>query len=219
MTYCVENVMICLRWNVPQYKAVRRCIAVMFKDYEKFSDEELAKLSGSDKAALSALLYRYMGTAERIAVGLAPRAGREQIIKDLVQEGMMSLLRAVNSYRPDRGAGFAAYAGVCIRHSMLSYIMKDSRYSGEERISTEEIEEDISGSDEDIPENAVIAKAEHDVLYDRIADELSEREWQVLQLFLAGHSYRQIADKLSISEKSVNNTMQRVRKKLRGIFR
>ncbi|ADU23597.1 MULTISPECIES: sigma-70 family RNA polymerase sigma factor [Ruminococcus] len=188
------------------------------RDYEQFSDEELARLSGSDKAALSALLFRYMGTAERIAAGIAPGAGREQTVKDLVQEGMMALLRAVNSYRPDRGAGFAAYAGVCIRHSMLSYIMKDNRYSGENRISTDELDDDLSGSDEDIPENAVIAKEEHDGLFGRIADELSEREWQVLQLFLNGHSYRQIAEKMSISEKSVNNTMQRVRKKLRGIF-
>ena len=94
------------------------------RDYEQFSDEELAKLSGSDRAALSALLFRYMSTAERIAYSLT---GSEQNVKDLVQEGMMSLLRAVNSYRPDRGAGFAAYAGVCIRHSMLSYIMKNSR--------------------------------------------------------------------------------------------
>lgn len=189
------------------------------RDYEQFSDEELAKLSGSDKAALSALLFRYMGTAERIAAGIAPKAGREQMVKDLVQEGMMALLRAVNSYRPDRGAGFAAYAGVCIRHSMLSYIMKDSRYGGEDRISTEELGDDLIGSDDDIPENAVIAKEEHDGLFGRIADELSEREWQVLQLFLAGHSYRQTAEKLSISEKSVNNTMQRVRKKLRAVFR
>ncbi len=188
------------------------------RDYEQFSDEELARLSGSDKAALSALLFRYMGTAERIAAGIAPGAGHEQTVKDLVQEGMMALLRAVNSYRPDRGAGFAAYAGVCIRHSMLSYIMKDNRYSGENRISTDELDDDLSGSDEDIPENAVIAKEEHDGLFGRIADELSEREWQVLQLFLNGHSYRQIAEKMSISEKSVNNTMQRVRKKLRGIF-
>ena len=73
-------------------------------DYEQFSDEELARLSGSDKAALGALLCRYMGTAEHIAAKLAPRNGREQIIKDLVQEGMMALLKAVNSYRPDRGA-------------------------------------------------------------------------------------------------------------------
>lgn len=189
------------------------------RDYEQFSDEELAKLSGSDKAALSALLFRYMGTAERIAAGIAPKAGREQMVKDLVQEGMMALLRAVNSYRPDRGAGFAAYAGVCIRHSMLSYIMKDSRYGGEDRISTEELGDDLIGSDDDIPENAVIAKEEHDGLFGRIADELSEREWQVLQLFLAGHSYRQTAEKLDISEKSVNNTMQRVRKKLRAVFR
>ena len=96
--------------------------------------------------------------------------------------------------------------------------MKDNRYSGENRISTDELDDDLSGSDEDIPENAVIAKEEHDGLFGRIADELSEREWQVLQLFLNGHSYRQIAEKMSISEKSVNNTMQRVRKKLRGIF-
>ena len=76
-------------------------------EHGQLTDEELVKLSVNDKAALSALLVRYMGLTEYIAAGLAPRAGREQMIKDLVQEGMMALLKAVNSYRPDRGAGFA----------------------------------------------------------------------------------------------------------------
>lgn len=188
-------------------------------DYEQFSDEELARLSGSDKAALSALLFRYMSTAEHIAAALAPRSGREQTIKDLVQEGMMALLKAVNSYRPDRGAGFATYAGVCIRHRMLSYIMRDGRGETVDTLSADELDETLCGRDEDIPENVVIAREDYDELFSRIADELSEREWQVLQLFLAGMSHRQIADRIGSNEKSVNNTMQRVRRKLRTIFK
>ncbi|MBQ8965562.1 sigma-70 family RNA polymerase sigma factor [Ruminococcus sp.] len=187
-------------------------------DYEQFSDEELAKLSGSDRAALSALIYRYMSTAEHIAAGLAPRAGREQMIKDLVQEGMMSLLRAVNSYRPDRGAGFATYAGVCIRHSMLSYIMRDGRYGGE-TVPAEDLDKYLDGNEGDNPENAVIAGEEYDELFRKIADELSEREWKVLQLFLAGSTHKQIAERLGTGEKSVNNTMQRVRRKLRAMIK
>lgn len=187
-------------------------------DYEQFGDEELARLSVSDKAALSALLFRYMGTAERIAAALAPKVGREQTIKDLVQEGMMALLKAVNSYRPDRGAAFATYAGVCIRHRMLSYIMKDGRASAE-RVSADELDDYLSGKEEDIPENVVIAREDYEELFCRIADELSEKEWQVLQLFLAGMSHRQIAERVGSDEKSVNNTMQRVRRKLRAIFK
>lgn len=187
-------------------------------DYEQFGDEELARLSVSDKAALSALLFRYMGTAERIAAALAPKAGREQTIKDLVQEGMMALLKVVNSYRPDRGAAFATYAGVCIRHRMLSYIMKDGRTSAE-RVSADELDDYLSGKEEDIPENVVIAREDYEELFCRIADELSEKEWQVLQLFLAGMSHRQIAERVGSDEKSVNNTMQRVRRKLRAIFK
>ena len=188
------------------------------REHEQFSDEELVKLSVSDKAALSALILRYMSTAEHIAAGLAPKAGREQMIKDLVQEGMMALLKAVNSYRPDRGAGFATYAGVCIRHSMLSYIMKDTRYSGGDTFSTDEPELYAESSGEN-PEDAVIAGEEYDELFRRIADALSEREWQVLQLFLAGLSHKSIAQRLDTNEKSVNNTMQRIRRKLRAIFR
>ena len=188
-------------------------------DYEQFSDEELAKLSGSDRTALSALLFRYMALTEHIAAGLAPRAGREQMIKDLVQEGMMALLKAVNSYRPDRGAGFATYAGVCIRHRMLSYIMRDNRYGGAETVPVEDLDKYLDAGGEGDPESAVIASEEYDELFSRIVDELSEKEWQVLQHFLAGLSHRQIADKLCTTEKSVNNTMQRVRRKLREIFK
>ena len=187
------------------------------REHEQFSDEELVKLSVSDKAALSALILRYMSTAEHIAAGLAPKAGREQMIKDLVQEGMMALLKAVNSYRPDRGAGFATYAGVCIRHSMLSYIMKDTRYSGGDTFSTDEPE--LYAESGENPEDAVIAGEEYDELFRRIADALSEREWQVLQLFLAGLSHKSIAQRLDTNEKSVNNTMQRIRRKLRAIFK
>ena len=187
------------------------------REYEQFSDEELVKLSVSDKAALSALILRYMSTAEHIAAGLAPKAGRAQMIKDLVQEGMMALLKAVNSYRPDRGAGFATYAGVCIRHSMLSYIMKDTRYSGGDTFSTDEPE--LYAESGENPEDAVIAGEEYDELFRRIADALSEREWQVLQLFLAGLSHKSIAQRLDTNEKSVNNTMQRIRRKLRAIFK
>ncbi|WP_294475748.1 sigma-70 family RNA polymerase sigma factor [uncultured Ruminococcus sp.] len=186
-------------------------------EHGQLTDEELVKLSVNDKAALSALLVRYMGLTEYIAAGLAPRAGREQMIKDLVQEGMMALLKAVNSYRPDRGAGFATYAGVCIRHSMLSYIMRDSRYSGV--LPEEELDKLTDPSVEADPERAVIVREENDELFCRIEDVLSDREWQVLQKFLAGLSHRQIAEALCTTEKSVNNTMQRVRKKLRGIFR
>ena len=56
-------------------------------------------------------------------------------------------------------------------------------------------------------------------LFADIADVLSELEWDVLQLFLAGLSHKQIAGKLGISEKAVNNAMQRLRRKLRTIFR
>ena len=188
-------------------------------DYEQFSDEELARLSGSDKTALSALLCRYMGTAEQIAAKLAPRNGREQIVKDLVQEGMMALLKAVNSYRPDRGAGFATYAGVCIRHRMLSYMMRDAGIEAEESVPADELDEFLCGSVEDSPENAVIERESYQELFADIADVLSELEWDVLQLFLAGLSHKQIAGKLGISEKAVNNAMQRLRRKLRTIFR
>ena len=187
------------------------------RDYEQFSDEELAKLSVSDKAALSALIFRYMVPAEHIAAGLAPKAGREQMIKDLVQEGMMALLKAVNSYRADRGARFATYAGVCIRHSMLSYIMRDSRYGGE-AVSTEELDEYPSSCEDDDPEKVIIAGEEYEELFRRIAEALSDKEWQVLQLFLAGLSHKQIAERLDTNEKSVNNTMQRIRRKLRAII-
>jgi RNA polymerase sporulation-specific sigma factor len=187
------------------------------RDHEQLSDEELVRLAVDDKAALTALLLRYVSLTEYIAAGLAPKAGREQMIKDLVQEGMMALLKAVNSYRPDRGAGFATYAGVCIRHSMLSYIMHDSRYSGS-ALPEEELVKLTDQSIESDPERLVIDREEYDELFKRIAEELSEKEWQVLRRFLAGLSHRQTAEALGTTEKSVNNTMQRVRRKLRGIF-
>lgn len=180
--------------------------------YNDLSDEELVLKARDDKVAVSELIARYMCAIEVTAKKLSP-----EVSDDLMQEGFMGLMRAVNSYEPEKGA-FSSYAGVCIKNRMLSSLKKNSM-SNTEDISDNELEEYVGVSDEDIPENIVIAQERMGELYNKISSALSEREWQVFQLFLTGMSYNQIALSSGLSVKTVDNAMQRVRRKLKALLR
>lgn len=179
------------------------------------SDEELVIKANSDKTAVAELAARYLLSVEIMANRLAPDIDTK---KDLIQEGFMALLRAVRSYKADRGSGFSAYVAVCVKNGMLKFLQKNNKGIAVE-VSDEELEGLLGSRDEDIPERVVIEKERMEELYRLIDSALSERERQVLGAVLEGLSYEQTGDKLGMSVKQVNNAMQRVRKKLRELLR
>jgi RNA polymerase sporulation-specific sigma factor len=77
----------------------------------------------------------------------------------------------------------------------------------------------VGASEDEIPENIVIEQERISELYSKISSALSRQEWQVFQLFLTGMSYNQIALKSGLSVKTVDNAMQRVRRKLKALLR
>ncbi|MBR1740029.1 MAG: sigma-70 family RNA polymerase sigma factor [Ruminococcus sp.] len=172
------------------------------------SDEELVLAARQDKAALSELIARYIGPVRAAAVGMAPA-----VSDDLAQEGLMALVNAVKSYSAEEGTSFSAYAGVCIRNRMISARAKYSDESGE--LDEEELSRTAGGI---IPEDVVVEQVRMDELYKRMSSALSEREWQVFRLFLAGDTYSGIAKTLGVSIKTVDNAMQRVRRKLKALL-
>lgn len=181
--------------------------------YEKLSDEELVIRARMDKKALSELIARNLGTVELLA-----KKFPSSVAEDLVQEGLMGLLKAVKSYNEDKNARFSTYAGVCIKNKMISSLRKNSVDDSSD-FSEDELEGYLGDSGEDIPENIVIEKERMNELYSKISSSLSEQEWQVFQLFLTGMAYNQIALELNVSAKAVDNAMQRVRRKLKSLLR
>ncbi len=139
--------------------------------------------------------------------------------EDLTQEGMVGLLCAANTFQADKGATFKTYAALCINRRIISLL---SRSTGNK---SKPLNDYISLYDDDVsqnmldegvnPESLVISRESLSNLYSNISDWLSASELRVLRLYLAGKSYEQIAGELSVNTKSVDNALQRIRRKLK----
>lgn len=166
-----------------------------------------------DQAAFSRLAAEYMPFVRRSAARYStPLLDRD----DLVQEGMLGLLSAVRTYKPERGISFEAYAGICVNNKMLSALRKAS---GGKSVRAG----DVVLLDECAVWDAALPLEEQQDLRDACErlmhfaqNELSQSEQTVLNLFLGGLSYREIAEKIGATPKSVDNALQRVRRKLKN---
>ncbi len=173
---------------------------------DRLSDEELVRLALRDREALSALIIRYYP----IAVCKARKMARDgSDVDDILQEGVLGLLDAVKSFDKDNGAAFRTYANICMRNRMLNAVSAAASKSE----ALEDIEE--QPGDESSPESIVVQREHEKLLFENISHMLSGSEWSVLQLYLNALPYSEIAERLGISVKSVDNAMQRVRKKLK----
>ena len=140
--------------------------------------------------------------------------------EDLIQEGMIGLLHAIRSFDTERDTSLKTYAERCIKSRVYSAIRSASRFK--HRPLNDSISIESPGFDEvqtlssDIsrdPEELVITRELTDELRSKLTDTLSKFEKEVLDLYLDGLSYSDIAEVLSKPEKSVDNAVQRIRKK------
>lgn len=137
--------------------------------------------------------------------------------EDLAQEGMFGFLAAVHGFDEKSGVPFRSYAGVCIANRIRSAVRAGAR------LKNIPLNSYISLSDDSVmlsetqpnPEDLVIARDEAVRLDDLMARRLSKFERSVIQLYLGGRSYEDIAARLGSTAKSVDNALQRVRRKLR----
>lgn len=134
---------------------------------------------------------------------------------DLFQEGMLGVLSAVKSFDCSRNISFKTYVAECVRNRLISVSRKRSENSvfTSETVSLENSADsvDSSASVEDI----TIGKERFDRILEYINSKLSKKELEVLKLFLSGLSYEEIAERTGTSVKSVDNSLQRVRQKIR----
>ena len=138
---------------------------------------------------------------------------------DLVQEGSLGLLDAISSFRPDKDVKFSTYAAVCIRNKMLKAVEKASSQKAGALSGSVSLDDLPERADDLTPENIFIGKESLSAVMDDVKKVLSPLERRILFSHLGGLDYGTIAHNLKISQKSVDNALQRVRRKLKSIHR
>lgn len=195
------------------------------RDLTDFSDRELQMLvAHGDRAAEEALAARYMKLVRACARPLFLAGGDSE---DLSQEGMFGLLSAIREFDPSQGVSFRSFAEHCIRMRLYSAVKTASRLKHlplNDSMPLEQLSDDpssqLSAAPELFrrsPEDLVLARESKEELKDLFERCLSKMEKRVLDLYLDGLSYRDIAQVLQKDEKSVDNTVQRIRRKLARI--
>lgn len=178
------------------------------------ADEQLVRLAqGGDDESMKVIISRFAFIVRIKASRLSSKA---ILPEDLAQEGMFGLLSAVYSYTSTAGASFKTYADKCISNCMLSAVKTYSRKKHLPLNSFISLDsENLDLAEALNPEDIVIANDEVSRMMETIAMRLSQLERSVVTLYLSGKSYEEIASELQLSQKSVDNAMQRVHKKLR----
>lgn len=184
-----------------------------------FTDEKLAAMAkAGNTRSISELVVRFTPVVTLYAKRYA-NIGPE--LEDLMQEGMIALLGAIRSYREDGGAQFSTYASRCIANKILSAIT--AYYRGKNSplnfyASLDEAEQCSAPSHSD-PQEMFIHKEEEQRRREQMNSLLSVFEMEALRLYLSGYRYEEIAQCLGCTTKSVDNALQRVRRKLQAADR
>ena len=192
------------------------------RDLTVLHDNELQRLAANgDRAAEEALAGRYMQLVRVCARPLFLAGGDSE---DLSQEGMFGLLSAIREYDPAQGVSFRSFAEHCIRMRLYSAVKSASRLKHlplNDSMPLEQLSDDpssqLSAAPEIFrrsPEDLVLARESKEELKELCERRLSRLEKQVLDLYLEGLSYRDIARRLQREDKSVDNAVQRIRRKL-----
>jgi len=186
------------------------------------SHELAMKAAGGDTSAEEALVSEYTRLV-RICARPYFLAGGDS--EDLIQEGMLGLLSAIRTFDPNKGAKFSSYAEFCVRRRIYSAIKSASGNKHtplNSYISLESSQLDESSTQSAyflrVPEDFVIARERVGEVERLLYGALSRFESGVLELYLEGMSYKDMAIRLGKSDKSVDNAVQRIRKKLSQIL-
>lgn len=189
-------------------------------------DEDLVELArtGEDRA-IDVLLNRYRSFA-RVKARTYFLAGADR--EDIVQEGMIGLYKAIRDYRSDRSSAFRGFADLCITRQMITAIKSATRQKhaplnsyvslnrslADDEVESAPFEETIVGSEISDPAELVVSAEALERLRSSMGEVLSSLEIDVLRLYMDGKTYLEIADILGRHVKSIDNALQRIKKKL-----
>ncbi|MCH5269246.1 MAG: RNA polymerase sporulation sigma factor SigH [Lachnospiraceae bacterium] len=198
------------------------------QDFAQTSDEELiVRLRDGEEQITDYIMDKYKNLVRSKAGSMYILGGDRD---DLIQEGMIGLFKAIRDYDSGRDASFFTFAELCISRQMYSAVQAAGRmkhiplnsyislYQTEEHGEEEKNILDILADNGLNPEDLVIDKENVESLEKKIDKELSSFEKQVLELYMTGMSYSQIAKVLGRDDKSTDNALQRLKAKIRRMI-
>ena len=191
--------------------------------YVVLTDENLAAMAADRvPGAEEALAERYVQLVRACARPFFLQGGDSE---DLIQEGMLGLLSAIREFDADKGAAFKTYAETCVRNRIQTAIRSASRKKHaplNDGVPLDDFLSDETKSQgtpyyQRSPEEQVLARETEKEFISTYSRLLSRLELQVLNLFLEGLSYADMAERLGRDIKAVDNAVQRIRKKLASL--
>ncbi len=201
-----------------------------YSDYDNLTDEEIVAYARTgDDQAQEYLIYKYRNFVRAKARSyFLIGADRE----DIIQEGMIGLYKAIRDFRADKLSSFRAFAELCITRQIITaiktatrqkHIPLNSYISLNKPIYDEDSDRTLmdvlSGTKLSDPEDLVISQEDFNHIEGKIGELLSDLEWEVLTSYLQGKSYQEIAVDLDRHVKSIDNALQRVKRKLERYLR
>ena len=196
-------------------------------DYNNMSDEQIIeRIRSEDKKALYFLICKYKDMVNS-KVGKYFIVGAEK--EDIIQEGLIGLYKAIKDYKYDKQNSFKSFANLCIERQLITAIKSSNRqkhiplnsylslnisaYNNEEGENNTEVMEVLDANIVEDPLDTITKKEYMVSVANAIDSSLSDFEKKVLNRYILGESYIKIAEKLDTPVKSVDNAMQRIRKK------
>ncbi len=190
----------------------------------KTDEEIVAEARNGDNRALEYLLCKYQNFVKAKAKSYFLIGADKE---DIYQEGMIGLFKAIRDFRTDKLASFKAFAELCVTRQIITAVKTATRQkhiplntyvSLNKPIYDEESDRTlldiISGVKVSDPEELVISREEVESIENEIGEVLSDLEMEVLMSYLDGKSYQEIACDLDRHAKSIDNALQRVKRKL-----
>ncbi len=198
-------------------------IQAMFSLKEKTDEELTEDAKNGDKDALEYLLKKYKDLVE-VKVGKFFIVGAER--EDIVQEGMIGLYKAIKSYNKEKESSFKSFANMCIERQLITAIKTSNRQkhiplnssislnaNAYDEDSDVELLEKLNAQTLEDPLETITKREYYKDIETKMDKSLSDFEKQVLKRYARGESYTYIAKKLEAPVKSVDNAIQRIRKK------
>jgi RNA polymerase sporulation-specific sigma factor len=185
----------------------------------------VSRARAGDGAAMDRLIDRYRGFVRMKASAYFLAGGEPE---DLIQEGLIGLYKAVRDYRHDREASFRSFAELCVTRQIITAIKTAARNkhvplntyvsfsvsragSGDQETSLADV---LPGDPVSDPITQAISSEELESLVGCLGRVLSPLEGRVLAMYLEGRSYEEVAERLTCTPKTVDNALQRVKRKV-----
>jgi len=198
----------------------------LVEDDSIYYEEELmvARAKTGDKRAQEFVIKKYKNLVKsRARSYFLIGADRE----DIVQEGMIGLFKAIRDYQPDKMSSFRSFADLCVKRQIITAIKTATRQkhmplnsyiSLNKPLFDEESDRtlyDLMTNNKELnPEHLIIKQEEWHTMSLQMGKVLSDLEWQVLSAYIDGKTYQEIAKDMNRHIKSIDNALQRVKKKL-----